>query len=496
MSVHKASKIFSVPETTLRDRISGRVRTLKSGPAPLLNVEEEGVLAAHFHALGSMGYHFSRAEVLEVASDYIISKGVRDKDNPLSHTWFYAFMTRWPELEMIRFQHLSNMRARALSDECTNFYFCELKNILEEYSVLDRPECIYFVEEHDINTDHVQAFASEGTPPVNPLLATMIGCGNGNGESIPPFFVLPGQGLTSGALNGCSEGVGASCSDDGQPTAEIFQTFLHDHFMKYMQRESHDQPVILLYNANRSYIPLSIIDNARDNNVILFALPSYISHILQLDGIHCLRQFDAILTEERQKFMKSNQTNITSGNVCEVACKAYKEAFTEENLKTSFNKAGIIPFNKNVIDSSRFIPIPENIQVKMEVLDDYEGMENGSNNEIYPMEMQMQSTATNYTTENEESQNDTDSSQIVQNSVSMFRKTINARDRYSNSAGRFREKRYSRGSRDSETNMVNNREMHIYQNGYDTVHKPRPKYVTAGMCNSLPKGDNTDNNVS
>ena len=58
MTVYKAAKVYGVPKTTLKDRISGRVGmdVVKSGPELTLNLEQEARLVDHIKMMADCGY--------------------------------------------------------------------------------------------------------------------------------------------------------------------------------------------------------------------------------------------------------------------------------------------------------------------------------------------------------------------------------------------------------------------------------------------------------
>jgi hypothetical protein len=78
MSTNKASKVFNVPRTTLQDRLYGKVdiETIKSGPQPLFNQEQETLLVGHLKTMDDVGYGYSRQEILNLASDYAVHLGL------------------------------------------------------------------------------------------------------------------------------------------------------------------------------------------------------------------------------------------------------------------------------------------------------------------------------------------------------------------------------------------------------------------------------------
>jgi hypothetical protein len=41
-------------------------------------------------------FGFSRTEIINIATDFVIHNGIRDKDHPLTDLWLYKFLRRWP----------------------------------------------------------------------------------------------------------------------------------------------------------------------------------------------------------------------------------------------------------------------------------------------------------------------------------------------------------------------------------------------------------------
>ncbi|XP_053381188.1 uncharacterized protein LOC128549074 [Mercenaria mercenaria] len=99
LSVLKASRMYSVPENTLRDRVLGKIdpETVVMGKVPLFDQYEESKIANHFKEMASYGYGYTRQECVDIASDYAVQLGKRDKDKRLSINWLKGFLHRWPE---------------------------------------------------------------------------------------------------------------------------------------------------------------------------------------------------------------------------------------------------------------------------------------------------------------------------------------------------------------------------------------------------------------
>ncbi|KAJ8317134.1 hypothetical protein KUTeg_005038 [Tegillarca granosa] len=154
ISVHGAAKRFGVPVTTLRDRVDGRIHIdcCTIGAPPLFTLDQEAAIFNHIKIMSEIGYGYTRSEVVDIASDYAIDLGLKERGNDLSLKWYYGFMKRWPELSCNMPSGLSELRARAVTPERIGRYFIELDTILEKYSLKDKPHLIYNVDEKGIIT--------------------------------------------------------------------------------------------------------------------------------------------------------------------------------------------------------------------------------------------------------------------------------------------------------------------------------------------------------
>lgn len=355
VSVYKASRLCGVPESTLRDRTRQNVSIdcTRSGPGPVLGMEEEAKLCQHLKDLAAVGYGYTRAEVINLASDYAISLGKRTTDHPLTKKWFYGFMDRWPELKVNRPSSLSEQRAKCTNEESVTKYFTELARIMNKYDLTDKPQNIYNIDEKGINTEYRPPSVVSGTEcKPQAIMAersktvTLIGAGNAAGHQIPPFFVFPGVRMVDGLLEGKSPGTDGVMTPSGWSNGEVFKQYLQNHFIKYCQGRSEEDTVLLLYDGHRSHVSVDLIEWARDHNIVLFVLPPHTSHILQPMDVGCFGPLQIKYSQECTKFARLHHRVVTRYDVCSLACKAYLSALSPCNLSSSFQKSGIFPLQK------------------------------------------------------------------------------------------------------------------------------------------------------
>ena len=100
--VNRAALEHSVPRTTLKDRLSGRIiHGSNIGPKPYLTQDEEKELAKFLINCFKMGYGKTRGEVLKIVEAVVKKKG-RKHEGPISQGWWCCFRHRWPQLSLRR----------------------------------------------------------------------------------------------------------------------------------------------------------------------------------------------------------------------------------------------------------------------------------------------------------------------------------------------------------------------------------------------------------
>ena len=105
MGINRAALEYSVPWTTLKDRLSGRVvHGTKMGAKPYLTHEEEQDLVESLINCAKMGYGKTRKGVLNIVHAALIRKaeeaGEKFLKDQVSQRWWMKFCSRWPEIRL------------------------------------------------------------------------------------------------------------------------------------------------------------------------------------------------------------------------------------------------------------------------------------------------------------------------------------------------------------------------------------------------------------
>ncbi|XP_062582670.1 uncharacterized protein LOC134244417 [Saccostrea cucullata] len=363
-SVMGAARQYNVPITTLRDRVLGNVdpETVKSGRSPLLDTLQESNIVEHLKVMAEYGYGYTRQEVVDLASDYAVQNGIRDKQHPFSLKWFRGFVSRWPELKVLKPRSLEIVRAKCASVPVVDRYFKELEQVIRENSFDKNPYLIYNVDEKGFTQNHTPPFVVCGNqfPPQavtagKSSTTTVIGCGSASGTAIPPFFIFAGKRMMPELMEGATPGAVGRVSETGWSNSQLFREFLEDHFLKHVPIKD-GQKVLLLMDGHKSHTSVGLVQWARDRNIILFILPAHTSHILQPLDVGCYGPMQKMYNSECHKFTRESHTVVTRYNICHIVCKVYSKAMSAENLIAAFRKTGIYPCSRAVIPPDSLKP--------------------------------------------------------------------------------------------------------------------------------------------
>ncbi|CAC5413884.1 unnamed protein product [Mytilus coruscus] len=300
MSVYKAAKNYGIPESTLRDRTLGLV-SVDGRCSNYLFDEGTEKMVDHIAHMASIGYGYSRIDVIYLATDLAVFMGKRKpQEDLLSNKWYYSFMKRWPNLTISKPQKLSMQRARCASKETLSNYYKELGTIMTKNNLHEQPHKIFNMDESALQTEHspgkiVHDIVVKPQSVTSPRSSnvTIIGAGNAIGNAVPPYYVFPGvnfdRALLLDGTPPCSDG---QCSKSGWSNSDIFKTYLEKHFLK-----------------------------------------------------------------EAQLFMRKNPgCKITRYNIGQMSCSPYQKGLSSQNLTSSFRKSGIYPFNPKAVDTSELAP--------------------------------------------------------------------------------------------------------------------------------------------
>lgn len=70
---------------------------------------------------------------MDIGTRFAENLGKRKHTDPLTLRWFSGFVSRWPELRVLKPRSLEHLRAKAASPGNIQRYFTELDGIIKKY---------------------------------------------------------------------------------------------------------------------------------------------------------------------------------------------------------------------------------------------------------------------------------------------------------------------------------------------------------------------------
>ncbi|XP_045214877.2 uncharacterized protein LOC123564977 [Mercenaria mercenaria] len=326
MSVLAASKLYMVPENTLRVRVLEKIdpENVVMGKLPLFSQYEEAKIVDHIKTMARYGYGYTVQECVDLASDYAVQLGKRPKDKPLSTKWLKGLRERWPKIKRFTPRALEHVRAKMAKESVISEYFENLQTCVNKYDLTDKPHLILNVDEKGVSVNHKPPgivgggdICPQAVTSGKGNTITILGCGSASGIAIPPFFVFPGKRMNPDLMKGSTPGTSGTVSETGWSNTEVFRTYLEMHFLKYVPGRS-DEKILLILDGHRSHVSVGLVEWAKTHNIILFLLPAYTSHILQPLDVSCYGPFEKMYNFQCHKFIRQTAAAITKYSVCEI----------------------------------------------------------------------------------------------------------------------------------------------------------------------------------
>ena len=355
-SINRSAKLFGVPLSTLKDRLSGRVvHGVKPGPVPYLSPEEEDEVVDYVLDACAIGYGKTRRQLKCIVENVAIEKDIL-RGSHVTDGWLTRFKQRHPRMSLRCGDATAHIRMTAVSEENMLHYFSLLKNCLEENDLINHPERIYNMDETGVPLDPKppKVFCQKGQKKVrysssgNKSQITVLGCANATGQAMPPFIIFDAKQLnilwTKGEVPGTRHGL----SKNGWTDQELFKGWLKDHFLIHAVL---GRPLLLLVDGQSSHYEPESIRFAKDNSIVIFCLPPHTTHEAQPLGVSLFGPLKQHWREVCHQFLQSLCGKVVSKlNFSQLFSQAWSKTITAGNICSGFQKAGIVPFNPDALN--------------------------------------------------------------------------------------------------------------------------------------------------
>ncbi|APA14250.1 hypothetical protein SS1G_11952 [Sclerotinia sclerotiorum 1980 UF-70] len=363
LSIRKAAMLYNIPRTTLRHRMEGLpLRTETRANRHKITELEEEVIVQYILDMDLRGFPPKLKNVEDMANDILESRGAKR----VGKLWAHRFVKRRIELKT-RFSRVYDFQ-RALCEDpkLLEEWFRLVANMRAKYGILDGD--FYNFDETGfmmgiicaamVVTSAERNGRSKTVQPGNREWATAIICGNGEGETIPPFLVVQGQVHLSNwytETNLPAEWA-IKPTSNGWTNNETGLEWLK-HFDKHTKNRRKGKYRMLVLDGHESHESVAFQAYCKENDIICLRLPPHSSHLTQPLDVGCFSNLKRSYGGQIDGFIKAHINHISKIEFF-IAFKAvYEESITSQNMKSGFRGTGLIPFNPEAVLSKLDIRI-------------------------------------------------------------------------------------------------------------------------------------------
>ncbi|APA09832.1 hypothetical protein SS1G_05945 [Sclerotinia sclerotiorum 1980 UF-70] len=323
---------------------------------------EEEVLIQYIIDMDERGFAPKLSSVEDMAN-YILESRRAKKVGKL---WAYRFVKCYTKLKT-RFSRVYDFQ-RALCEDpkLIEEWFRLISNMRVKYGIVDSD--FYNFDETGfmmgiicpgmVATNAERNGRSKAIQPGNREWATAIICGNGEGETIPPFLVVQGQVHLSNWYTETDFPADWAI----KPTSNRWtnnETGLEwlKHFDKHTIRQKKSKYRMLVLDRHESHESIPFQSYCKSNDIICLKLPLHSSHLTQPLDVGCFGVLKRSYSSQIEEFIKAYINHITKVEFFIAFKTAYQQSINSQNMKAGFRGTGLIPFDPQAILSKLDIRI-------------------------------------------------------------------------------------------------------------------------------------------
>ena len=367
MSVRKAAVMFSVPRSTLRDRLSGRVAVgAKPGRKPLLDSNLEEKLIDYASNRAKMGIGFGKAQFLQYAGSLAKKhKTSFMKGTPSNRWWRLVNRRHAGKIALRQPEGTASVRHQCMDTVKVAKYFAALKEVLSSSELLDKPERLWNMDETGLQLDvkPKKVVAKKGSKHLHSRTSgnreslTIIACVNAAGQTVPPHVIVKGK--TAKSLMGFNTeasppGTNWSWSETGWTKQGLAKLWFTDTFLASIGPE---RPQLLVLDGHDSHNFLELIELAIENHIHIVEMPAHTSNWLQPCDRTLFKPLKDYYRSSAQELMSQFPGIITCrSNFTGLFATAWTKAMTHANISSGFQSCGIFPFDPSAIPIEAYLP--------------------------------------------------------------------------------------------------------------------------------------------
>lgn len=358
MSTRKAELHFKIPRRTIMNKLKEQ-HPNKPGRQQIFNTEEESIFARCVFEMSEFGFPVDVFELRCIIHNYLGRTGRQVKyftDNFPGKEWIRGFLKRNPEVTVRFAANIKKSRA-AINEEILTNYINHLQKTLDgvppqniwnydESNLTDDPGCKKVLTKRGVKYPEKVRNASKAS-------ISIMMCGSGSGEILPPYVVYRSQNMWSTWTEGGPCGCRYNNSKSGWFTADLFTDWFQTLMLPKL-KQLEGKKVIIGDNLS-SHITDVVLKACTDNNIYFVCLPANSTHLTQPLDVAFFRPLKAawkIILASYKESEAGLQSTVLQKQHFPKLLKSLMDAVSgnaANNLKSGFRKCGIIPCDVSVL---------------------------------------------------------------------------------------------------------------------------------------------------
>lgn len=359
--IKTAARNFSIPESTIRDRLKlGENYDPPMGRKATFTKEEEKEMVSFITVMAKKFYGITQQQLRKLAYDFAVAKNIKNifssEKRMAGKCWVYSFLKRNPGISLRLPEPTSLNRVLGFNKSEIAIFFTNLETLMTKHNF--PANRIFNVDETGISNVQKpgKIYAPTGLKQVGKATSaergqnvTVVCALSATGIYVPPMFIYPRQRIKSSLKIGGLPGALYECSKSGWINEELFTKWLH-HFAKNIGAHKQN-PALLILDNHCSHQSLDAYEFCRENGIHLLSLPPHTSHKMQPLDVTFYGPLKSAYSRECDLFMKMHPfEKITHDHLASIFKKAYTRVATMEKAVKGFEVTGIYPLNPHIFD--------------------------------------------------------------------------------------------------------------------------------------------------
>lgn len=282
--------------------------------------------------------------------------------------WCSRFVERHKdELDSRYLNSLDLQRHHADSVAKYEQYFDTVRSKMQEYDI--RPEDCYNMDEKGFlmgRTHKAKRVFNKDLKASCKLLGagqdgsrewiTVVGCICADGTALPPLLIYKSK--ANNVQDSWLEDFDAekhdcwfTSSPNGWTTDEIGLKWLDRLFHERTKDKSRRRWRLLFVDGHGSHVTLPFLEKSYERRILVAVYPPHATHRLQPLDVGCFAPLATYYSQNLEQFTINSEgfTNLQRRDFFRLFFPAWHEAFTEKNVASSWRKAGLFPFDPDVV---------------------------------------------------------------------------------------------------------------------------------------------------